>query len=222
MIKILFSLIIAVLPLFQVVGQIAVHAGATFTKWNCEQTDFRSGFVAGVAWHLQNESSPLFGQVNLDFTQKGANLNTHDEHGDIIKMGVNTYLVHVPVFVGYKIPIFNHMQINPKVGLYADYGLWGKISDKGYSLRSDILIEKDGKNPYSDLSQYGYSDFSRFDAGYNVGANFMFPNWLPAGDMYIELNGFFGFMDMYDGDSWKLEGAKNRSFQVSFGFVFNK
>lgn len=217
--KVVLSVFAIAFGVMNSLAQFSANGGFTYTKWNNDHTEFRPGFSVGASYLFQKDSIPFFGQIGLDFAQKG--VNTKDLYEG--SWGVNTYSLHLPVVVGYKFPINKNISVNPKIGFYGDFGLWGRISDhdphevrEGYE---DVVVSSDGLNPYTDLSKQttNNKNFTRFDAGYLVGVNiFLYKS------IYLDLGASMGFLGQFSSGLFNHSNSKPISFNISLGYLFLK
>ncbi|MCQ2233646.1 MAG: porin family protein [Paludibacteraceae bacterium] len=218
--KVVLSVFALAFGVMNSLAQFSANGGFTYTKWNNDHTEFRPGFSVGASYLLQKDSIPFFGQIGLDFAQKG--VNTKDLYEN--NWGVNTYSLHLPVAVGYKFPINKNISVNPKVGFYGDLGLWGRVSD--HDSHADIkpgyeseIVSVDGLNPYTDLSKQttNNKNFTRFDAGYLVGVNiFLYKS------IYLDLGASMGFLGQFSSGLFNHSNSKPISFNISLGYLFLK
>lgn len=161
-------------------SQLSVTAGGTYSKWQDDFTSYRAGFNVGALYQALPDSTPFTLTGGLQLLNRGVCLNGKKdiEGGGEYKFRVSLYSVHVPLTVGYKLRCcHNTVLVNPQVGLYADYGVYGRISEDGeISHLGGVEHYKqgkfDGKNPYSEIQKLEYQgvkNFERFDWGLHAG-----------------------------------------------------
>lgn len=216
--KLLLSLFLSTVSVAASFSQLAVTAGATYSKWQDDITSYRAGFFAGASYMAQSDSTPFYFSGSLLLENRGVNIDGAKE-GTASEQNFRTslYSFHVPASVGYKFWCCkDRILVVPKVGLYADFGLWGKTSQDAVVSKYNIKPDKfDGLNPYTDiadLSVGGVGDFSRFDWGAIGGF-----------DVYLSRSIFLSASYEYGlRNLWDAENIKSRfsSFQVGLGYLF--
>lgn len=159
-------------------SQLSVTAGGTYSKWQDDFTSYRAGFNVGALYQALSDSTPFTLTGGLQLLNRGVCLNGKKdiEGGGEYKFRVSLYSVHVPATVGYKVSCCKgRMTVIPTVGIYADYGFFGKISQtaeishRGFE---HYVAKYDGKDPYSEIEKLEYQgvkNFKRFDWGLHAG-----------------------------------------------------
>lgn len=208
-------------------SQVSVSGGGTFSKWQDGGTSFRAGFYVGVACTLQSDSSPLLASGGLLFLNRGVCLDggTDASHGGEYAFRTSLYSFHVPVEFGFK-RYYPHSKILavPKVGVFADLGLFGDISQSPeVSHLGGYEHVKDGKfdnlNPYTGLAglEYGgIKNFDRFDWGVRAGLDLFLHKGLFLSFVYEH-----SFLEVFNPDA-DVYNSKFSSFSLGVGYLFPK
>ncbi|MBO4333931.1 MAG: outer membrane beta-barrel protein [Paludibacteraceae bacterium] len=159
--------------------QLSVTAGGTFSKWRDDFTSYRLGFDVGALCVFQSDSVPFCFNAALMLVDKGVCLDGKKsiEGGGEYRFRTSLYSVHVPATVGYKVSCYKgRMTVIPTVGIYADYGFFGKISQTAEISHlggfEHYVAKYDGKDPYSEIEKLEYQgvkNFKRFDWGLHAG-----------------------------------------------------
>lgn len=205
-------------------SQIAVTAGASYSKWQDEYTSYRGGFYAGAIYSALADTVPFYIGAGALMLNRGVNLDGADDYGGgaEYKFRTSLYSLHVPADFGFKMSCWNdHMKVVPRVGLYADMGLFGKISQSkevsylgGMHLKSGKF---DGLNPYTELSDKekgGIQNFSRFDWGARAGLDAYLSK-----QVYLSFTYEYGFNKVFNTPYFK---SKFSSFHVGLSYLFQK
>lgn len=221
--KILLTTVFTAFTACNAFSQLSVAAGGTYSKWQDDFTSFRGGFNVGALYDVKSDSTPFCFEGGLLLMNRGANLDGAKDFngGGEYNFRVSLYAVHVPAKVGYKFTCYkDRISLIPMVGLYADCGLLGKISQDGFisSLGGVEHYKKgkfNGKNPYSEIEKLEYKgvkNFNRFDWGLHAG--------LQVGlSKHIYLYGGYdyGMNKVWDTDYFK---SKFSSFYLNVGYMF--
>lgn len=202
-------------------SQLSVAAGGTFSKWQDDFTSFRGGFNVGALYGVNSASSPFCFEGGLLLMDKGVNLDGGKDYngGAEYNFRVSLYSAYLPAKVGYRIPYSRKVTLTPMLGLYADCGLWGRISQDGfYSAVGGIHYKGgkfNGKNPYSEIERLEYQgvkNFNRFDWGLHAGLQIGLSKHI-----YLYGGYNYGMNKVWDTDFFK---SKFSTFYVNLGYVF--
>lgn len=154
----------------------------------------RLGFHLGGTYDLFL-SNKLYLQPGLLFTTSGSNIETDYDPSINGKGFIETYALEAPLKLSFRPPIGKQNHFVLDIGLYAKYGLFGSYH---MTYQSEETIKE---------SPFDY--YNRFDAGFNIGAGFLF-NHIYTGLMYQQ--GFAGA---------KKDGSyPYTSFRLSVGYNF--
>ena len=165
-------------------------------------TSVRPGFSAGIVDQIRLSAKvPFYIETGLEFASKGYKLRGYDDSSTTIN-----YL-KLPVGIMYHIPVGNDITIQPHVGLYYAYGVWGRLHF--------------GSNDPFDV--FGQKSLSRNDFGYNIGAAVTYRN------IYLGVSYEAGLIDIakydpiYTGQTAMLgyTKLKNISVSITLGYNFN-
>ncbi len=176
---------------------------ANFGMENTE-VKYRPGFHVGLMGQYMFDSN-LGLETGLYYSTLGVNINAKEGSG---KTTMSPSYLQLPLSLLYKIRVGENLSLNPSLGIYAGYGVGGKIKITG---TQDENEEYDyfGKDE-------GEKDFNnRFDMGATAGLTLQFEKFM------IGLGYDYGFMKINNN---KLEdGAKdvyNGNIKISVGYLF--
>lgn len=207
-------------------SQLSVTAGGTYSKWQDDFTSYRAGFNVGALYQALSDSTPFTLAGGLLLSNKGVCLDgaKDPEGGGEYNFRVSSYSVRVPFTVGYKLHCCrNTILVVPQVGLFAEYGVWGEIS------QDDILTSLggehykkgkfDGKNPYSEIEKLEYQgvkNFERFDWGLHAGVQIGLSKHI-----YLYGGYDYGMKKVWNSTySTNYFNAKSSSFSLNVGYIF--
>ncbi|MDR3226469.1 MAG: PorT family protein [Prevotellaceae bacterium] len=172
--------------------------------------DARIGFNAGVSYqHLLSSTTPVYLETGLYFTDKGykrkinwENLYLTDPYLPDSPSRLNAELMYlqIPVLLNYHFITGANTTIRPFAGLYAAYGIGGKIKHiEGYGSTSD--------------NSFGDRGFKRFDFGAQLGVG------ATLGNLYASIGFDLGLADI--GTSNYLGSTtKTTNWTLSIGYNF--
>ncbi|WP_300106984.1 outer membrane beta-barrel protein [uncultured Alistipes sp.] len=159
-----------------------------------DKTDYRSSFHVGVIDEiLLNKRHPLYLQTGLMLHNKGGKESKN--------AALELMYLQVPLAVNYHIRLAPKIAVIPSVGLYAAFGVHGKI--------------RLGNKTYSSLfgpdKVLSYGDF-----GFQTGLALLFDKFL-VGASYQQ-----GLLNMYNHNMAQEADHKiyNQTWSVSIGFLF--
>lgn len=143
-------------------------------------SDVKVGYQFGISADYVLPSN-LYFQSGIVFASKGAKYDQHDPDAPLLdyymegamssfideqSVSVNSIYLQLPINVGYKFELNNHLSINIAAGPYLAYGVGGKAT----------LEEVDSEGYTEKIKQnvFGKDGWKRFDAGFNaqLGAEF--------------------------------------------------
>lgn len=165
------------------------------------KTSVRSGYMIGVIDQISlSRRLPFYLETGLSFTSKGYKIQGFDNSSTTIN-----YL-RIPLAALYRIPIGEHISIQPSAGVYYAYGLWGRLHYQDNSI-----------NVFSEKS------ISKNDFGYNLGVALTIDNF------YIGVQYENGLIDIAKNDliypsqvsMLGYRSLKNYSFAITLGYTFN-
>ncbi|MCR5570507.1 MAG: PorT family protein [Paludibacteraceae bacterium] len=203
-------------------SQLSVTAGGTYSKWQDDFTSYRLGFNVGALYQALPDSTPFTLAGGLLLSNKGVCLDGAKDYngGGEYNFRVSSYSVRVPLTVGYKLHCCrNTILVVPQVGLFAEYGVWGKISQTAeISKKGGVehyVAKYDGKDPYSEIEKLefqGVKNFERFDWGLHAGVQIGLSKHI-----YL-----YGGYDYGMNKVWNTIyfNAKSSSFHLNVGYNF--
>jgi len=152
--------------------------------------------LAGVVGLRVSESTPVFLESGLYYTQRGARrLKTDNLEADLTgnPAGHLNYL-EIPILIKYGIPVVDGVHVLPLLGPYFSMAIDGRI-----------------KNKALDIDTSSFHTYKHPDMGIKVGCGAEYNN------LYLELAYKFGIANIAD-DS--LDSRHGHAFTVEFGVNF--
>lgn len=142
-----------------------VRAGANISNFSINfdemNMDSKPSFNAGFNYErLLLNSTPLYLETGLYYTNKGAKLGSWDDEDGLYQFSLN-YL-EVPVMLNYKFYLGDNFALYPSAGLYYAFGVGGSEQEKykeEYDGETYIEIYKDkvfGEDRMLKRSDFGY------------------------------------------------------------------
>lgn len=174
----------------------AVRAGFNIANVNIDNlsTDSKFGVhVAGVYERALFDTTPLYLETGLAFTQKGYKC----EMG-ATSHKANLWYMEIPIGLNYKFALDHEWTIYPSAGFYYALGIGGKIKYEG---DTNYKVDAFG----------GESDLKRSDMGLRIGCTVDYNRYQAAIGYSI------GLLD-YAGKS--SPEVKNRTLFISVGYRF--
>ena len=182
-----------------------LRLGSNFATFN-EKVDegsatdykYKAGFRLGVIRDF-GISENFYIQPGLYFTMGGAIQKT-DRYQDLT---CNLGYLHFPVLLSYRIGLNDYTKLHLNAGPYLAYGVCGKMKYAGEKI-----------NAFGDGEYEG--GLKRFDAGLSFSAGISFDRF------YWSIGYDLGLTEIFDEDSWELNGVKtrNRNIFISLGYNF--
>ncbi|MDR3286031.1 MAG: PorT family protein [Prevotellaceae bacterium] len=172
--------------------------------------DARIGFNVGFSYqHLLSLATPVYLETGLYFTDKGYKRKINWENLYPTEPGLpeapsitNAELMYlqVPVLLNYHLITGANTTIRPFAGLYAAYGVGGKIKhDEGY-----------GSTSYKSFGDRG---FNRFDFGAQIGVG------ATLGNLYASIGFDLGLADI-GVSKISSSSSKTTNWSLSVGYNF--
>lgn len=186
-----------------------VRAGMNISDFTSNSEGYsKNGVTVGVVgsytypaqWRLQ---------TGLSFSMKGVNGMNGFALGENLNdyLSVNLYYLELPITIGYKLPLCDHIFLIPEAGVFFAYGLGGKAEWKrsagdGYFLASWKSFEN------------GYlKAFNKFDSGMRFGLS------VEVYKFNLSLNYDLGLVTMQHQLS-RVGKIKSRTASLSLGYNF--
>lgn len=149
----------------------------------------------GLLFSTKGQNGLVFGE---GLTGKDARYSLSD---------IRMYYLELPVTIGYKIPLSNHIYLTPEAGAFFACGLGGKAEYKTNVDGGYLLTDW---NPFED----GKLDaFNRFDSGMRFGV---------SADVYkfsLSVHYDLGLVNLQD-QLGKTDKMQSRSLSISLGYNF--
>ncbi len=199
------------------------RAGVNFASmsgdfaWTGNGLKSKVGYFAGIEFQSPITADGLYWGAGLALKSKGAKYN-EKYYEEKIDMKFNANALEIPVNIGYKFDLGNDFKIAPHAGLFVNYDLWGKMTEK-YSYSGET--EKEEYN-LSEIEDYDDGvHYNRFSAGVAFGVGAWYRNF------NIDLNFQFGFTNVFKFDSdyyydYGDKGGKNKEqyITLTLGYAF--
>lgn len=198
--------------------KIGIHLGTSISNFSNISDLPRMGVVIGGScdYYLKNNFILLSG---IQFNMKGGN-NLWDSYTyspEMKKTDIFLSYLECPVSLGYEIVIRKNLKIIPNLGFYCSYGIlgYGDFTSINFEAEELFRFYQDTWDPFKgtkfkDIGKTELSALSRFDIGGHYGCiieayNFRFNLFYDLGmkSLCLENN-----------------EVKNRSLQISLGYVF--
>lgn len=128
---------------------------------NVDDKNMILGFNAGVTLDYQLAGS-LYLMTGLDFTTKGAKYDLLKVGNSTTSLKFNPMYVQLPIHLGFKVPLADDLNIVLRGGVFAAYGVGGKMK-----------VDVDGDNSTTNLTEVDLFDdngLNKFDFGVGLGA----------------------------------------------------
>ncbi len=193
--------------------------------------DFKDGtfpsntsFDVSIAFNKSIKQLPsLYWGMEMGVSTRGYKANAEWESGHISStwgdyighrieesqtlMAYNAYFT--PVMFGYKYELLSNMTLDAHIGAFASYDFAGNSKRDTYDWQTssgkDRVKESSSKTSLEDLK-----DYSRFDAGMNIGIGVWF------GHFNLDFSWQRGFVNMFDSDY----SIKSQSLKLRLGYAF--
>ncbi|MFD2966369.1 porin family protein [Sphingobacterium bambusae] len=166
------------------------------------QLEYKVGFHAGVFSQIYiNQKWGL--ETGLYFTQLGGRDQDRDFDEDY-KLNATANYLQLPVSVFREIQLSDKVKLFPSVGIYAGYGLSGKIKATGQIQNIDIAQQQDYFNDFA----------KRFDFGGTAGVQVGLGNLL-LGAGYDQ-----GVLRVNKQKANWDDNAYNSNFKLTVGYLF--
>lgn len=167
------------------------------------ELDNKLGLYAGIFTQIYF-THRLGIETGLYYTQLGGK-DKENDYDEQYKVTANPAYLQLPVSVIYKFDLPAKFTLYPSLGLYAGYGLSGKIKTKGMINATDISSKVDY-----------FDDFARkFDFGGTVGLNLQYQKTVLG----------LGYERSFTRVNKKAvtygDNAFNSNFRVTLGYIFN-
>lgn len=212
------KLVLSVVALFLISGMYAqsvrfgVKAGLNISsldeyeylisQYEDAEMDNKLGLYAGVFAQIYFTNN-LGIETGLFYAQLGGKDKENDYY-EQYKVTANPSYLQLPVSLIYKFNTPIGLSIYPSLGVYAGYGLSGKIKVEGMVGSTDIGSKVDY-----------FDDFGRrFDFGGTVGLNFEYSN------VVLGLGYDRGFIRVNKEKAVYEDNAYNSNFRITLGYVF--
>lgn len=165
----IISVVFLCLLSFNIQAQLnwGVQVGTTISDLTVGRgTDIRSGALVGMtgSYCFKNK---LVLQSAVQFITKGVNGVEYIDQSRKMQTGLymnfNLFYLELPVMVGYKMPLMEHINLVPAVGVFAALGVGGTGSVRGYLFSNEW-------NPFENIQwdndmKTEITGFNRFDGG---------------------------------------------------------
>jgi len=160
------------------------------------------GLYAGL--FLQYHFTEKLGiESGLFYTQLGGKDNEND-YNESYKITANPSYLQIPVTAFYKFSLPYNLKVYPALGMYAGYGLNGKIKTRG---------TVGGENVNSEIKYF--SDFAnRFDLGATVGLNIQYSKFI------LGFNYDRGFLRVNKDKVAYEDNAYNSNIRCTLSYIF--
>lgn len=152
-------------------------------------------------------SSKLTLVSGIELTTKGGNnIKSKEGYADQLKIcDISLYYVQIPINIGYKLTLKEHITLLPQAGIYFAYGIWGygELTAISFETEKNFRLYEDTWNPFhsrkwNDWSKTQIKAFNRFDSGiclrvdtqvyrfifhlaYDMGLNAIWKGYQPTG-----------------------------------------
>lgn len=166
------------------------------------ELDNRLGPYAGlfVQYHITNQ---LGLESGLFYSQLGGK-DKENDYDESYKITANPSYLQIPLTVFYKIDITNKFKFYPDLGIYAGYGIGGKMKTEGTIMNENVD---------SDLTYF--DDFAReFDFGGTVGVNLEYNKFI------LSVNYDQGFTRVNKTKVKYEDNAYNSNLRITLGYIF--
>lgn len=174
-----------------------VKAGANIANTSMDDVDLSSifGYHIGIAFDKPIGSKGVFWSLGLQLATKGWKYSEDDDGWDYEeKLNVNK--IEIPLTFGYKYAINDDITVEARVGAFANYDLWGKLTE-----------EDNGDKEEYDLGDLDdYYGYDRFSAGIVAGVGV----WYQKFNFNITYER--GFVEQNDG--------KEKTWMIGVGYAF--
>lgn len=203
--------------------QLGAEVGTNLSSVAVASNHLRSGLGGGISANYTFQKQVVL-QTGLYYVTKGANnLNNTLNSGPFIqRLDVRLGYIELPVMVGYRIPLVEHISIVPLVGMYVAYGVNGNGEYKSYTIKSNYSASSTWDNPFTSTGNGAdrLQAFKRFDYGLRFRVNADIYNFTLAlsYDLGLQKN-WVGFDDTMIAVSKNI--LKNRSAMISIGYNFS-
>lgn len=165
------------------------------------EPDWKAGFQAGVFLDCAL-TSQLSIIPELLFTQRGCKLSDEDEDSGVKATNTLTLnYLQLPINLAYKLDLGSGQQLFPFVGLYAGYGISGKMKVKAGSYSASGDVEFGSKD----------DEVKPLDFGLNIGVGYQYSSIL------FKLQYNLGLANLDNEDDCT---TKNKNLAISVGFMF--
>ncbi|MDR0824338.1 MAG: PorT family protein [Prevotella sp.] len=191
-------LLFALLFSLSAYSQWGVKAGLDYgTLSGAYATKYKVGFHAGATYDFKLSEKFYF--------QPAALFSLHSFGFDgnklfYLKDGtVDRYFLEIPANFSFRPAITSSTKLVIDFGLYAKYGLFGKLK---YIVHSE--------DNYETVRASSYDEYNRFDVGVNVGVG------MEINRIYIGL----GYQRGLTNEDGEVEAFRNQIFRISCGYKF--
>ena len=174
----------------------------TIGQYEDSELDSKLGFHAGVFAQFP-VSGNLGIETGLFYSQLGGKDKENDRN-EQYKIEANPSYLQIPVSVFYKFNVIDEFKFYPSLGVYAGYGLSGKLKMKGTVAGQDI----DSKVDY-------FGNFAnKLDFGATIGMNIQYSKFI-LGMHYDQ-----GFTKVNKEKTVYGDNAFNSNFRLSLSYLF--
>jgi hypothetical protein len=143
-------------------------------------------------------------ESGLFYSQLGGKEKEHD-YDESYKVTANPSYLQIPVTAFYKFSLPGNFKIYPALGIYAGYGLSGKMKSRGTIWNENI----DSEIKY-------FKDFAnRFDFGATIGLNLQYSKFI------FGVNYDRGFLRVNKDKVVYGDNAFNSNFRCTLSYIFN-